>query len=140
VQSQFSAESAFSPDCKWVAYRSNESGQLEIFVTRFPDASRKCLVSTEGGTNPHWRGDGKELFYISLQRKSLMAVGVEEKGQELALSAPHALFSVPSGPVLGSLYDVTQDGQRFMVFGTNSSSLGVPLTLVMNWDAELKKK
>jgi Tol biopolymer transport system component len=141
VQSQFSAaESAFSPDCKWVAYHSNESGQLEIFVTRFPDASRKYLVSTEGGTNPHWRGDGKELFYFSLQRKSLIAVGVEEKGQELALSAPHALFAVPSGPVLGSLYDVTQDGQRFLVFGPNSSSAGMPLTLVMNWDAELKKK
>jgi Tol biopolymer transport system component len=141
LQSQAStAESAFSPDCKWLAYHSNESGQLEVFVTRFPDASRKYLVSTEGGTNPHWRGDGKELFYFSLQRKSLMAVGVEEKGQELALSAPHALFSVPFGPVLGSLYDVTQDGQRFLVFGPNSSSAGVPLTLVMNWDAELKKR
>jgi hypothetical protein len=67
-------------------------------------------------------------------------VGVEEKGQELALSAPHALFAVPSGPVLGSLCDVTQDGQRFLVFGPNSSSAGMPLTLVMNWDAELKKK
>jgi eukaryotic-like serine/threonine-protein kinase len=141
LQSQSSQEGpAFSPDCKWVAYRSNESGQPEVFVTRFPDAARKYLVSIEGGRYPHWRGDGKELFYYSPKRESLMAVNVEEKGQELVLGAPHALFSVPAGPSLGNLYDVTSDGRRFLFFRPNSSSDDVPLTLVTNWDVELKKK
>jgi hypothetical protein len=141
MQSQAStAEPAFSPNCRWIAYRSNESGQMEVFVTRFPDASRKYLVSTEGGRNPHWRGDGKELFYYSPQRETLMAVSVEEKGSELTLSAPHALFPVPGGPVLGNLYDATSDGQRFLFFGPNTSLGDVPLILVTNWDAELKKK
>ena len=141
LQSQGStADPAFSPDCKWIAYRSTESGQMEVFVTRFPDASRKYLVSTEGGRNPHWRGDGKELFYYSLQRESLMAVSVEEKGSELALSAPQALFSVPAGGTLGNLYDVTSDGQRFLFHGSNTSLGDVPLILVTNWDAELKRQ
>ena len=140
-QSQGStADPAFSPDCKWIAYRSNESGQLEVFVTRFPDASRKYLVSTEGGRNPHWRGDGKELFYYSQQRESLVAVSVEEKGSELALSAPHALFSVTAGGTLGNLFDVTSDGQRFLFHGPNTSLGDVPLILVTNWDAELKRQ
>jgi len=134
------ADPAFSPDCKWIAYRSNESGQMEVFVTRFPDASRKYLVSTEGGRNPHWRGDGKELFYYSPQREDLMAVSVEEKGSELTLSAPHALFSFPAGPTIGNLYDVTSDGQRFLFFEPNTLLGDVPLTLVTNWDVELKKK
>jgi Tol biopolymer transport system component len=141
LQSQgSSADPAFSPDCKWIAYRSNESGQVEVFVTRFPDASRKYLVSTEGGRNPHWRGDGKELFYYSLQRESLMAVSVEEKGSELALSAPQALFSVSAGATLGNLYDVTSDGQRFLFHGSNTSLGDVPLILVTNWDAELRRQ
>jgi eukaryotic-like serine/threonine-protein kinase len=141
LQSQGSSgDPAFSPDCKWIAYRSSESGQMEVFVTRFPDVSRKYLVSTEGGQNPHWRGDGKELFYYSPQRESLMAVGVEEKGSELTLSAPRALFSFSAGPTLGNLYDVTSDGQRFLFHGPNTSAGDVPLTLVTNWDSELKKK
>lgn len=109
-------------------------------MTRFPDASRKYLVSAEGGRNPHWRGDGKELFYYSPQRESLMAVSVEEKGSELTRSAPHALFSFPAGPSQGNLYDVTSDGQRFLFFEPNTLLGDVPLTLVTNWDVELKKK
>jgi Tol biopolymer transport system component len=134
------AEPAFSPDCRWIAYRSNESGQMEVFVTRFPDASRRYLVSTEGGRNPHWRGDGTELFYYSPQRESLMVVSVEEKGSELTLSVPHTLFPVSAGPTLGNLYDTTSDGQRFLFFLPNTSTGDVPLTLVTNWDVELKKR
>jgi eukaryotic-like serine/threonine-protein kinase len=139
VQSQFTdSDPAFSPDCKWVAYRSNESGQWEIYLTHFPDATRRFPVSTKGGRNPHWRGDGKELFYFSPEHQNMMAVSVEEKGQEITLGAPHALFSIPSGQPLGNLYDVTSDGQRFLL-STNTSTANVPLTLVVNWDAELKR-
>jgi Tol biopolymer transport system component len=139
VQSQFTdSDPAFSPDCKWVAYRSNESGQREIYLTHFPDATRRFPVSTKGGRNPHWRGDGKELFYFSPEHQNMMAVSVEEKGQEITLGAPHALFSIPSGQPLGNLYDVTSDGQRFLL-SANTSTANVPLTLVVNWDAELKR-
>ena len=142
LQSQASTrESAFSPDCNWVAYSSNESGRFEVFLTHFPDATRKYLVSTDGGRNPHWRGDGKELFYYSPERKSLIAVSVEKRGgEELALGTPQALFSAPVAAVLGNLYDVTSDGKRFLFSGIYSSSGDVPLTLVMNWDAELKRR
>jgi hypothetical protein len=69
-----------------------------------------------------------------------VAVAVEEKGQELALSPPHALFSIPVGAILGSLYDVTSDGQRFLFSGLYSSSGDVPFNLVVNCDVELKKR
>jgi Tol biopolymer transport system component len=142
LQSQASTrEAAFSPDCNWVAYCSNESGRFEVFLTHFPDATRKYLVSTDGGRNPHWRGDGKELFYYSPERKSLIAVSVEKRGgEELALGTPQALFSAPVAAVLGNLYDATSDGKRFLFSGIYSSSGDVPLTLVMNWDAELKRR
>jgi hypothetical protein len=140
VQSRaVNGEARFSPDCKWVAYRSNESGQVEVFVTRFPDAARKYQVSTEGGTDPHWGSGGNELFYFSPQRKSLMTVRIKERGQELILDSPHELFSVTYGSVPARLFDVTQDGQRFLVLGPKSSA-GVPLTLVTNWGVELNQR
>jgi hypothetical protein len=112
-----------------------------VFLTHFPDATWKYLVSTDGGRNPHWRGDGTELFYYSPERKSLIAVSVEKRaGEELALGTPQALFSAPVAAVLGNLYDVTSDGKRFLFSGIYSSSGDVPLTLVMNWDAELKRR
>jgi hypothetical protein len=67
-------------------------------------------------------------------------VSVEEKGSELALSAPQALFSVSAGATLGNLYDVTSDGQRFLFHGSNTSLGDVPLILVTNWDAELRRQ
>jgi eukaryotic-like serine/threonine-protein kinase len=142
VQSQFTNKyPAFSPDCKWVAYTSDETGQLEVYIIHFPEITRKYEVSTQGGTHPHWRGDGRELFYFSVPQNSMMAVNVDEKGEEISLGSPRALFH-PAGriqPTTG-IFDVTSDGRRFLIMETNSPSGTVPLTLVTNWEAELKKR
>jgi hypothetical protein len=131
---------AFSPDCKWVAYVSIETGQREVYVTHFPDASRKYRVSTQGGTLPRWRGDGKELFYA--WRNSILAVSIDEKPDSISLGTPHTIISAANyaaaAPV--NFYDVTGNGQRFLMTEANSLKSHVPLTLVTNWDAALKKR
>ena len=141
VQSQFTNHSpVFSPECNWVAYSSDESGEEEIYLTPFPDSSRRYQVSTDDGVLPRWRGDGKELFYFSPKQKSIMAVDVHQEGKEVSLGRPHALFVLPSLTLLGTLFDVTPNGQRFLVSSLNPAAGNLPLTLVVNWDAELKKK
>jgi DNA-binding winged helix-turn-helix (wHTH) protein/Tol biopolymer transport system component len=137
VQSQFAnTNPAFSPDCKWVAYHSNETGRDEVYITHFPDAARRYLVSTRGGVVPHWRSDGRELFYFSALESSMIAVNVEEKAEGLSLGPPRALFHIAG--VVYSPFDVTADGRRFLV-AEGYPSAG-PLTLVTNWQAELKNK
>ena len=138
----FERNAQFSPDGRWVAYHSNESGRDEIYVIPFrpgggaPGGKRQ--VSTAGGTLPRWRRDGKELFYIGLDQK-LMAAEVGAKGGTFENGPVSALF----GPLIsgrGFLYDVAADGQRFLAVvppeqGTNAE----PLTVVQNWTAGLKK-
>ena len=134
--------SQFSPDAKWVAYASNESGKWEIYVTSFPDAHGKWQVSNGGGDQPRWRGDGKELFYLSADGK-IVAVPVKE-GANFNSGAPVALFQAnPRQPVATSehvVYDVTQDGQRFLINTYVKNGVVQPMTVVLNWDAEAKKK
>jgi protease II len=141
VESQFwNGRAAFSPDCKWVAYVSNETGQEEVYITHFPDVTRRYEVSTQGGGYPRWRGDGKELFYFSEPQNSMMAVNVGEKAEEISLGSPRALFHLVNNAGIVGPFDVTQDGRRFLISETNSPAGTVPLTLVTNWDAELKKR
>ena len=140
VQSQFDvSEPEFSPNCKWVAFRSNDPGQPEVYVTSFPDGARKYQVSTGGGTTPYWRADGKEMYFFDPRNSNIMAVSVAEPGQGLKLGIPHALFkALGIGYRLG-VYAVSGDGQRFLVNGDPPTVSNVPLTLVLNWPAQLKK-
>jgi len=141
VQSQFSnAAPVFSSDCQWVAYSSNESGRREVYVTHFPDAARRYQVSTEGGAVPQWRGDDKELFYFSPEQSSMTSVTVQKRGAEISLGNPRVLFPIPNVTILGSMFGVSSDGQRFLVSGVYPLAGNAPLTLVMNWDADLNKK
>jgi DNA-binding winged helix-turn-helix (wHTH) protein/Tol biopolymer transport system component len=141
IRTQFvNALPAFSPDCKWVAYVSNETGQNEVYVTHFPDVTRRYRVSTQGGTMPQWRGDGRELFYFSAKKNSVLAVNVDEKADSISLGSPHTLFSVYNYGSPFTFYDVTADGRRFLITEANSTNGPVPLTLVTNWSAEVKKK
>jgi len=137
VQSQFAnTNPAFSPDCKWITYHSNETGRDEVYITHFPDAARRYLVSTRGGIVPHWRSDGRELFYFSELQSSMMAVNVDEKAEGLSLGSPRALFHLAG--VVYSPFDVTADGRRFLI--AEATPPAGSLTLVTNWEAELKKK
>jgi DNA-binding winged helix-turn-helix (wHTH) protein/Tol biopolymer transport system component len=128
----------FSPDCKWIAYVSTATGSAEVYLTHFPDFTRIYQVSTHGGHSPRWRGDGKELFYYSRDDSNVMAVNFNEKADGLSLDTPRMLFHYVSiGTSTG--FDVTPDGQRFLVVTSNYSP-STPLTLVTNWNAELKTK
>jgi Tol biopolymer transport system component len=132
----------FSPDGKWVAYASNETGKWQVYVTSFPDAQGKWQVSSEGGEQPRWRGDGKELFYLSLESK-LMAAPVTI-GSKFDSGPPIALFRATPRQANSLLdqfvYDVTRDGHRFLVNTQVKNAETEPMTVVLNWDAELKKK
>ena len=107
----------FSPDGKWVAYASNETGDWEIYVTTYPTASGKWQVSRGGGMEPRWRGDGKELFYIGPHRE-LTAVEVKA-GETFSAGAPMKLFPFQARAMISSTdlftYDVTKDGTKFIV-------------------------
>ena len=130
----------FSPDGTWVAYASNETGKWEIYVTSFPEARGKWQVSTGGGEQPRWRGDGKELFYLSSDYK-MMAVPVKT-GANLDAGPPVALFqSTPRQPVATNdqfAYDVTRDGQRFLIL-TQAKQAETPVSVILNWPAKLSK-
>src|SRR5882762_2359030 len=131
----------FSPDGKWVAYSSNESGKWEIYVTSFPEPRGKWQVSAGGGEQPRWRGDGKELFYISSDGK-IMAAPVTT-GANFDASTPVALFqAVPRQPVSTNdqfVYDVARDGQRFLILTQVKRPESRPMSVIRNWSARLPK-
>jgi eukaryotic-like serine/threonine-protein kinase len=130
----------FSPNGKWIAYRSNESGPFQVYVRPFPPAGGQYMVSTNGGGMPRWSADGKELFYLAADRK-LMVVDVKEEGSTLTLGAPRPLFELRPTVLPPGVrpFDVTGDGQRFLVMIPIEESSPSPLTVVMNWTAGLKK-
>jgi Tol biopolymer transport system component len=130
----------FSPDGHWVAYASQESGRLEVFVTQFPWARGKWQISGNGGSEPRWRRDGKALFYWALDQTFIEAE-VEAKGTQFQVTALHPLFKAPMPmfPFPTTTWDVTVDGQRFIV-NTAGSSGGQPLTVVTNWTGRLNRK
>jgi Tol biopolymer transport system component len=128
-----------SPDGRWIAYASDELGGYEVYVQSFPKGGGKRQVSTKGGTGPCWRRDGKELFYYSSDGK-LMAAEVKS-GASFEAGVPSALFEFRSGnaTVTVAPYTVTADGQRFLLNTVVDESGGAPLTVVINWTAELKR-
>jgi serine/threonine protein kinase len=137
-KSQFAErEAAFSPDGKWVAYCSNESGDYKVYVVPFPAPGGKWQVSPAGGCGPRWRGDGKEIFYISLDNK-MMATQVKASVSSFEVGATNALFATRPYGVFGR-FDVSADGQRFLIpFEAGQPSAAI--TLVVNWPVDLKKK
>jgi serine/threonine protein kinase len=128
----------FSPDGRFVAYTSNESGPHQVYVQTFPLSDRKWQVSTDGGYEPRWRGDGREIYYLSEDRK-LMAVAV---GAGPAFGVPKVLFQtrVPEGVTSRRTHYVpSRDGQRFLINTQTGDAMPNPITVVLNWQAELKK-
>ena len=130
----------FSPDGRFVAYTSDESGKFEVYVSTFPTSGGgKWTISNGGGTQPRWRRDGKELLYFTGDGK-LMSVDVTP-GAAFKAGAQKVLFQAPIYGTANSTqtrWDVTPDGQRFLI-NTVSGDASVPLTVVLNWQAALKK-
>jgi Tol biopolymer transport system component/predicted Ser/Thr protein kinase len=135
----------FSPDGRWVAYESNESGRFEIYVRPFEAGSTGAAgysaVSTGGGVEPSWRADGKEMYYLGPDRR-LVAVEVKTAGDRFEAGAPRALFQTRAAMIAAgfyTVYTVTADGQRFMIITEGDEVVSQPATVVMNWTAGLKK-
>jgi eukaryotic-like serine/threonine-protein kinase len=149
-QSAFNAEAGrFSPNGRWIAYESDESGKYEIYVRPFDisvavgtpvgkgaPATGKWMMSRDGGTSPLWRRDGKEMFYLSPDGMA-MAVEVSTSGAFRA-GIPRALFKVPPGVLF---WDVSPDGKRFLMAAPSptSASSQLPFTVVLNWQSALKR-
>jgi hypothetical protein len=129
----------FSPNGKWLAYASTESGGIDVYIVPYPAGSGKWPVSTAGGAYPRWRPDGKELYYLSPDDK-MMAAEIRESAGKLEIGAPHALFQVRQIARVGHPYDVTADGSRFLVSVQTEQPATESITLVINWPAELNKK
>ena len=140
LQSEFNeVQGRFSPDGRWIAYASNESGRSEIYVQSFPPAGGKWQISSGGGAQPHWRRDGKELFYIAPDKK-LMAVEVKA-GATFEIGTPFALFQTRvANYTLPNRYAPSGDGQRFLVNSTVEEASQTPITVILNWNSTLKKQ
>ncbi len=137
--SPFNEQSAmFSPDGRYVAYVSNESGRDEIYVQTFPEPGGKWQVSNEGGSDPSWRGDGQEIYYRSPDQK-LMAVEIHG-GADFQAGVPKALFPIRirvGAP--RNKYTPYPDGQRFIIAAPLGRDAMSPTTIVLNWPAGLGK-
>ena len=129
---------AFSPNGKWLSYCSSESGEQKVYVVPFPGPGGKWQVSPGGGCYPRWRRDGKELFYLSADNK-IVAAEVKADASGFAIRAVNPLFETRVYRSAYGGFDVTADGQRFIIC-YEPGQPNVAITLVENWDAELKKK
>jgi Tol biopolymer transport system component len=135
-----------SPDGKWIAYESNETGRPEIYLKTFPAGEGKRQISAYGGTAPRWRGDGMELFFMTVGSK-IASVKITAAGSSLNFSAPTELFDSGYFPLNHSggsfhVYAVSPDGKRFLIPRPDSASStdagAAPITVIVDWFATLK--
>jgi serine/threonine protein kinase len=138
------AQGHFSPDTHWVSYTSDESGTQEVYVQPFPMASSgKWPVSNGGGSQPRWSRNGKELFYFRPD-ETLMAVDVNTAGGTIQLGVPKALFRAPvlggTGGATGNAWrwDISPDGQRFLINTALDDSSSSPITVLLNWQSAIR--
>jgi dipeptidyl aminopeptidase/acylaminoacyl peptidase len=142
IQTRYSvSDGKFSPDGRYVAYSSNESGRWEIHVAPFPGPGGNWKISTEGGSEPRWRGDGKELFYLA-PNGALMSVTVRA-APTFDAESPKPLLAVRRREPVATMdlfsYDVSQDGQRFLINSDVGDATTAPLTVALDWAAGLAK-
>jgi len=133
-----------SPDGRWMAYASDESGRDEIYITSYPEPRGTTRISTDGGAQVEWRRDGRELFYRALDRK-LMVVPIRG-GANFDAGTPQTLFELPTEPpawiqggVDQRVYAPSADGQRFLIGVPVGEESSTPITIVLNWTAGLKR-
>jgi serine/threonine-protein kinase len=127
----------FSPDGRWLAYVSNESGRYEIYIQPYPGPGGKRLISTDGGTEPMWNHNGRELFYRSGDKMMSVEIATQPS---FAASKPRMLFEGPYVPTAATIpnYDVSPDGQRFLMLKPIEQA--TQINVVLNWFEELKRR
>jgi Tol biopolymer transport system component len=132
----YEIQGRFSPDGRWIAYASNETGRWEVFVETFPPSGSRWQVSTDGGSQPIWRRDGSELFFLAPDRKLMVAAVTS--GTTFTRGVPRALFETRMRPTYAPYpvnYDVTADGDRFLIDSVRPDT-GPTISIVVNWTAE----
>jgi Tol biopolymer transport system component len=130
-------EGRISPDGKFIGFTSNASGRGEIWVQPMPPVTGQTKVSINGGQSPRWRGDGKELFFVSPDAE-MMAVDMDPVNPP---GVPHRLFQLKSAdPNDLAAYDIRPDGQQFLIFMRQQGTQDAPITVVLNWWAELQQE
>ncbi len=139
LRTQFAEMSpAFSPDGRWLAYQSNESGRNEVYVQAYPGPGGKVQVSTGGGTEPVWARNGRELFYRNGDKMMAVQIGIESGFRagkpRLLFEGSYEHFPPPPG------YDITPDGQRFVMVKTPPESAPRQLNVVLNWFEEVRRR
>jgi Tol biopolymer transport system component len=137
------AQARFSPNGRWIAYISNETGQFEVYVESFPATGAKLPISIGGGSQPQWRADGRELYYYAADRK-LVAVEVNGDGPTLKVGEVRPLFEIRVNAVDQSFpgngyYTVTHDGKRFLVSSLPDNPDRQQINVIVNWMADFKK-
>jgi eukaryotic-like serine/threonine-protein kinase len=137
-------QAKFSPDGHWVVYTSNETGTREVYVQPFPmSTGGKWPISNGGGGQPRWSRDGKELFYFTPD-STLMAVSVGASGATFQPGVPKPLFHAAvlggNGGGTGQAWrwDISPDGQRFLINTALEETTASPVTIVLNWQSALK--
>ena len=129
---------AISPDGKWMAYTSDETGQAEVYVERFPDLGQRRQISTAGGAQPVWSPDGRELFYLS--DEAMMVVAVETEPTFTVGTSEILLESRGYFRSRNRAYDIAPDGQRFLMIKLRDvSQVSSQINVVVNWTEELKR-
>ena len=129
-------QGTFSPDGQWIAYYTDQTGQQNVYLQPFPRAGAKHRISPNGGRNPRWRADGRELFYLDAAG-AMTAVPIDLTASSPA-GTPTTLF--PAGVVSNNnMYAVTKDGQRFLVNRPQNAATATPLTVIVNWTSTLQK-
>ena len=134
---------AISPDGDWIAYDSNETGQLEVYVQRFPGLGGKVPISTDGGWQPVWAPDGRELFYRG--PRGMMVVPLLETDPTLRVGDPSVLFETQYYLYLSQrTYDIAPDGQRFLMVkeaeAGDEGAVPTQIHVVQNWTQELLER
>ena len=135
------ASPQFSPDGRWMAYTSDQSGEEEVYVRPFPGPGGRWQISTEGGNSPRWSRDGSELFYRS--ENWVVAVSVSAEGESFRAGKPQRLFEGPylSPGGVSEAFEVTPDGQRFILLRPSEQEAGSynDVTFIFNWFEEIRQ-
>jgi len=132
----FQQQADISPDSRLIAYASSESGKFEVIVTSFPEQAARRQISTNGGREPVWRGDGRELFFLS--DDAVMAVDVHTTTAGFEWSAPRTLFEIPNLQRIPRGFTVSADGQRFVAVVATTPVEPQRFTTLLNWTSLVK--
>jgi len=130
---------AFSPDGKWVAYNSEESGEWEVYVTPFPGPGRRWQVSTASGVYPAWRTDGREIVYTRMNGE-LVAAKIRSEGESFHVEGEEELFTIRSPEAGGPHFSMSSDAQRFLVIPSATQRTDSLLHLLVNWPTALEAR